>query len=571
MMKRLFSLTITVVIGNILFAQNVDQGRKLLYYERYKGAKETFEKVLAANPNNMDAVYWLGQTLLEMPDKDSVAAKNLYQKALAANGNAPLLLAGMGQVELMDGKANDARQRFETAINLSKGKDIDVLNAVGRANVNARAGDANYAIEKLNQATQVKKFNDPQTYIIMGDAYRKIIDGGNAVTSYNKALAIDPKLASAKNKIGKVYLTQNNPEYFLPAFESATQLDPAYKPAYFELFYYYYFRDVNKAAGYLDKFIVNTDPGPEVEYLKTDFLYASAKFQEAKDKAQSLVTQFGDKVNPRMYRLIAYTADTLGDMQVAKQSMTTFLAKHGDEPILPADYEELANINSKIPGSEQEAFVNFQTAIEMDTIASNKIKLIQKGAALAKSLGNRKEEANWLGVAYKIDTAPNQNDLYNWAYANYQAGEYKVADSLFCGVYQTKYPDEIFGYLWCARSLQAQDTTMEQGLAVDAYKKLAEMALKIDSVKFKSQAISSNFYLVSYYNDIKKDKETAVDHIDKVLEIDPANPDAIRIKEILTKPAARPAPQQKKAKPKTKATGATNSKSVKPSGSTGKK
>ena len=47
--------------------------------------------------------------------------------------------------------------------------------------------------------------------------------------------------------------------------------------------------------------------------MKTDFLYASAKFQEARDKAQALVTQFGDKVNPRMYRLIAYTSDTLGD------------------------------------------------------------------------------------------------------------------------------------------------------------------------------------------------------------------------------------------------------------------
>jgi len=159
---------------------------------------------------------------------------------------------------------------------------------------------------------------------------------------------LDPKLASAKTRIGRVYLTQNNPEYFLPAFESAVQLDPAYKPGYFELFYYYYFRDVNKAAGYLDKFIANADPGPEVEYLKTDFLYASAKFKEARDKAQALVTQFGDKVNPRMYRLIAYTSDTLGDMQVAKQAMTTFLAKPGEEPILPADYEELANINSKI-------------------------------------------------------------------------------------------------------------------------------------------------------------------------------------------------------------------------------
>jgi hypothetical protein len=53
----------------------------------------------------------------------------------------------MGHIELMEGKNNDARQRFETAVSLSKGKDVQVLNAIARANVDAKAGDATYAIE----------------------------------------------------------------------------------------------------------------------------------------------------------------------------------------------------------------------------------------------------------------------------------------------------------------------------------------------------------------------------------------------------------------------------------------
>jgi tetratricopeptide (TPR) repeat protein len=562
MIKRFFTLAITVVIGNILFAQSVDQGRKLLYYERYNSARETFEKILAGNPNNIEAVYWLGQTLLEMPNKDSVAAKNLYQKALATNGNAPLLLAGIGQIELMEGKTNDARQRFETALNLTKNRDVEVINAVARANVNARAGDANYAIEKLNQATQIKKFNNAETYLIMGDAYRKLIDGGNAVTSYNKALAIDPKLAAAKTRIGRVYLTQNNPEYFLPAFEQATQLDPTYIPAYFELYYYYYFRDVNKAAGYLDKYIANADPGARVEEMKTDFLYSSAKFQQARDSAQALIARYGEKVNPRMYRLVAYTSDTLGDLQAAKQAMTTFLSKAQPEMLLPGDYEELANINSKIPGSEMEAFANLQQAVQMDTLVENKVKYIQKGAALAKRLGNRAEEANWLGIAYAMDKNPTQTDLYNWGYAHYQAANYAKADSIFCNAYQTKYPNEIYGYLWCARSREAQDTTWQSGIAVEPYEKLAAMAIQLDSAKYKTQALNALFKLAGYYNDIKKDKDAAIASMDKVLAFDPTNADAIRIKEILTRPPAR-APA---TKPKPKATSTKKS-----AGSTGNK
>ncbi len=277
--KFRFSLLVVALAGFCggAMAQTVDQGKKFLYYQRYKSAKDVFDKILASNPNNIEAIYWQGQTLLEM--KDSVAAGDLYSKALQSNGNAPLLLAGMGEVELRQGKATDARQRFETAISLSKAKDIDVLNAVADANIDAKNGDATYAIEKLNTAMQVKKFNSVETYILLGDAYRKLIDGGNAVQSYQKALTLDPKYAEAKWKMGRIYLTQNNKEYFLPAFEEAVQMDPAFAPAYYDLFYYYYFHwDPAKATEYLQKYTSNTDPGPEVEYLNVDFRIASGNF-----------------------------------------------------------------------------------------------------------------------------------------------------------------------------------------------------------------------------------------------------------------------------------------------------
>lgn len=534
--------------GNILFAQKVEEGRKFYYYERYNSAKEVFEKVLSANPNSIDAVYWLGQTLLAQ--KDSVGAKNLYQKLLQQNGNAPLVIVGMGQIELMEGKANDARQRFEMAITSTKGKDIDVLNAVGRANVAAKPGDANYAIEKLNLATQVKNFKDPETYLIMGDAYRKLADGGNAVLSYTKASQLDDKLAAAKYKTGKVYLTQNNPDYFLPAFEEAVQVDAAYTPAIYELFYYWYFRDVNKASQYLDQYAANADPGPAVEYLKTDFTYAKGDFNAAKAKAQQLIDQYGANVTPRMYRMIAYTSDTLGDAAAAKTAMQSFLSKADEDDILPADYIELAKINTKLPGGEADAFASYQQAVNKDTVADNKVNYINMAAALAKKLGDRKQEANWLGVAYNLKANPSQTDLYNWGMANYQAANYPTADSIFCNLYQSKYPDQIYGYLWCARTKQAMDDSVNtNGLAVEAYKLLAQKAKEIDSVKFKAQIISSYFFLVQYYNDIKNDRPTAIEFVNKVLETDPANADAIRIKGILEKANQKPATQP--ARPRT--------------------
>jgi tetratricopeptide (TPR) repeat protein len=550
-MKRSLSLVVAfALIGNVLFAQTVEQGKKFLYYERFKSAKETFDKVLASNPNNLEAVYWLGQTLLDKKNalRDTVAAKALYQKYLTQNGNAPLLLAGMGQIELTEGKTAEARQRFETALNLTKNKEVDVINAVANANVDAAAGDAAYAIEKLKIAPTIKKFASPETYMLMGDAYRKLIDGGNAVTSYTKALEFDPKHAAAKNSIGKVYLTQNNPEYFLPAFEEALKLDPAYAPTYYELYYYYYFRDVNKAATYLDQYVANADQGPEQERMKADLLYASSKFPEAKARATELITQQGDKASPGLYRMLAYVNDTLGDAAGAKQAMTTFFTKAAPEDVLPTDYEEMGKIAAKTPGSEPEAFANFQKAIDKDTVVANKVKYIQKAADLAKKLRDSVQVANWLGMAYKIDPDPSQKALYDWGFANYTAKNYPTADSIFCNVYQTKYPDQIYGYLWCARTAVAKDTTLEKGLFVDPYKKLLSFTDTVpDSarVKLKAIMVESNTYLAQYYANVAKNTDSAIVYLEKILVIDPSRTDLTGTINQLKNPPKQKQPAQK--------------------------
>jgi Flp pilus assembly protein TadD len=554
MMKRSLSLVVALaLIGNALFAQTVEQGKKFLYYERFKSAKETFDKVLASNPNNLEAVYWLGQTLLDKKNalRDTVAAKALYQKYLTQNGNAPLLLAGIGQLELMEGKTNEARQRFETALNLTKNKEVDVINAVATANIDAAAGDAAYAIEKLKIAPTIKKFASPETYMLMGDAYRKLIDGGNAVTSYTKALELDPKHAAAKSSIGKVYLTQNNPEYFLPAFEDAVKLDPTYAPTYYELYYYYYFRDVNKAATYLDQYVANSDQGPEQESMKADLLYASSKFAEAKARATELIAQQGDKATPRLYRMLAYVNDTLGDLAGAKQAMTTFFAKAAPEDILPTDYEELGRIAAKTPGSQAEAFANIQKAIDMDTVVANKVKYIQRAADLAKSLRDSVQVANWLGMAYKIDPDPSQKALYDWGFANYTAKNYATADSIFCNVYQTKYPDQIYGYLWCARTAVAKDTTLEQGLYVEPFKRLISFTDTIpDSAraKLKNIMIESHTYLAQYYANVAKQNDSAIAALEKILLIDPTKTEiATTISQLKNPPKPRQQPSQKPA------------------------
>ena len=158
MTKLKFGLVAAVLLtGHSLMAQSVQDGKKSIYYERYQSARDMLQKVVAANPNDPEAVYLLSQA--EFGLYNPGAAKGVLQKGLeGANAANPLLLAGMGQAELAEGKLDDARQRFETALSLTKGKDIPVLNAIGKANLE-KSGDAAYAIEKLKMATAMSLFN----------------------------------------------------------------------------------------------------------------------------------------------------------------------------------------------------------------------------------------------------------------------------------------------------------------------------------------------------------------------------------------------------------------------------
>ncbi|HEY2649597.1 MAG TPA: hypothetical protein VGI38_10400 [Puia sp.] len=551
MRKLCYSLLLTIAcIGSTVNAQTLEQGKQFLYYERYASAQSAFEKVLNANPNNIDAVYWLGQTMIHRRDtRDTAGAKALYQKMLATNGNAPLLLVGMGHVELLYGNTTDSRQRFETAISLTKEKDINVLNAVAYANIDAKAGDLNYAIQKLTTATQVKRFNDPVTYTLLGDAYRRQLDGGNAVINYQKALGVDPKYAEAQMKIGIVYLTQNNREFFLPAFESAVTIDPAYAPAYEQLFLYWYLRDVNKAAAYLDKYAANSDQGADLEYMKAGMLYVSGKVAEGRTRAQQLISQYGANVNPRMYRLVAYASDSLGDYTTAREAMTNFLAKADSTLLLSTDFEEYAKIYGKLSDSTTRnmAFQYYAKAIAMDTLDIDKQKYATEALDLAKQIHNKQAAAIISGAMYNSLKNPTNSDLFKFGTANYSAGNYKTADSIFCGIYIPKYPNEIYGYLWCARSKQAEDDTLNsQGLAVEPYIKLVQFARSSpDSAKYKSQVVGACFYLAGYYNDVKKDKPKAIEWMQKALEADPTNTSAQKVLEVLTRPAKQPASKAK--------------------------
>jgi tetratricopeptide (TPR) repeat protein len=539
MTKLKFGLVAAVLLtGHSLFAQSVQDGKKFIYYERYQSARDMLQKVVSANPNDADAVYLLSQA--EFGLYNPGAARSVLQKGLeGANAANPLLLAGMGQVELTEGKVNDARQRFETALSLTKGKDIPVLNAIGKANLE-KSGDAAYAIEKLKMATaiydaQKKGTKDPDVYITLGDAYRKLMDGGNAVSSYQNALQIDPRHAAAKYKIGKVYLTQGSDQkdIFLKNFEEAVEMDPSYAPAYYDLYSYYFSRDVYKATTYFNKYKSTADMGPALDYEEASLMYASGDFKGAIEKAQELTKTQGAQADARLYRLEAYCHDKLGDSVKAIARLEEFFSKARPDQIVPDNYVMMAMNAAKFPDRQAQVDEYFGKAITSDTSLTNKIDYTRKTANFFKGAKNQPKAAEWYTKVLSVNPNPGKVDIYNAGFENFRAGEYRRSDSIF-KMYSLKYPDEVYGYYWSFRALSVVDSTMEGALAIPDCQKFIEVAEK-DKVKNKNTLITALGYMAGYTANMKKDFPAAITYLDKILEIDPANADAAKNREILQK------------------------------------
>ena len=544
-MNRTFLTAFFCFLQIALFAQNIEDGKKFIYYERYKSAKEVFEKILQSKPNQPEAAYWLGQAYLGLEDVNK--AREVLQSAINANPNDALLTAGMGEIELLNNRKEIARSLFETALSISKEKDLEVLHAIGRANVNAKEGDANYALLQLQKATQLKKFNDASVHVTIGDAYRKLLDGGNAVQAYKEALALNPQLAAAVYKEGLIYKSQKNKELYLSLFDRALTLDPQYGSAYYSLYVHWYERDVTKAEDYLNKYISVIDADPQNDYYRIDLKYASKKFQEAIQGADALIVQLGASIKPRIYRLKAYSYKSLSDFSNAKAAADEFFAKANPAEWVPKDFELYGDILAAMPSERAGAYTYYEKAIAADTIADNKAAYMQKAAELAKAQKDKKAIAFWTNLQYQTKKNPSNVDLYNVgkAYVDAAAEDfnyYGKADTVF-SLYTDKYPTQYTGYYWRGRVNWTIDSTMTLGLANPHFEKLIEitapmMATK-DSSSVKNPLKLAHRYFIGYYN-AKKDNKAALEYCDKYLAIDPNDNEFKEFRQLLsgTKPAA---------------------------------
>jgi Tfp pilus assembly protein PilF len=511
-----------------MFAQYAE-GIRLLNYEKNKSARETFQKLVDASPQDPQANYWLGQAILATdggePSKEQIAsAKALYQKALGSIGSDPWLVTGMGHIELLErGDINSVKQKFEQAITAStetKGKNKGkanpgILNAIGRANakVGSGLGDNLYAIEKLNQAGQLD-LTSPDIFINKGINYLKMggENGGEAVKAYQEAISRDPKSALAYYRVGKVYQSQNNKDLFEQNFDNAITADPTCPLPYFAYYTYYANKDVNKAKEYLDKYVANADRDPKTDYFVAEYLFRAGKNDESLAKIQELEKSAGGNEIPRLSILSAYNYDRKGDSVQAKAYLEKFFANAPADKIEPTDYELAVKVLTKFPGSEAQAATYLEKAIATDTSRINKLNYMQQGADMYAKAKNPAEQLNWMKRMVELKGTTTEGDYYRISAAALSAKDYPQTMD-WAKKYMAAYPDKPQPYTFYRKAAIASDPDTTSGKGVELLQYI-DSIYSLNKDKYKKELFLNEYYTILYYinkqNALKKSPDFKV-------------------------------------------------------------
>ena len=572
--RALILLAFSVTFGFLAKGQTIQEGKNHLYAQRHELAAGVFQQLLKANPADAEAYYFNGQALLEH-EADSVKkvalAKSWYEKAGQLAVTSPLVMVGAGHADLLENKVNDARQKFESALTMTrtkKGENADILIAIARAIIDAPQGDLNYIIEKMNlQAEKGEK--NAEMYLLLGNALRKARPGeagGEAFRNYQKALELNPNFAVASYRLARLFDSQKNWELVLQYLTDCIQKDPKFTPAYYELFYYYFYRrDFATAEQQLQKYIETKQPEKDIqdEFLYSQLCWARGDFNCAITKAESVIAALGAATKPRVYRLLAdalyQQADTLkkqGNTEAAgtqfanaKKYSDLFFSKRAgdDDEVILYDFQLRADILDKTGGTPEEILNTYLQAVKVDTLANLKVELLRKGADRFKVRGDslsRVMEGDLRTKAISIKPNPSQRDYFDAGFAYYQGKAYERADSIF-DVFVKLFPEEPYGYMMEYNIHRAIDSTMEKGAAVPWALKYLEL-LEKDTVKNRKTIIGVAGYLAAYNANILKDKDKALEYLRRMLALDPTNAAIQQNITVLEKsPANKPEPAPK--------------------------
>jgi len=506
-----------VAISFVSFGQSpeVRQAFRLIDIEQPSKGIAALEKIA----NNSTNQYYLGLAYMRTGNKDKALAA--FEKGILANDKDALNYAGKGHVRLHEKNVTEAKVNFDKALAMSKQKDAAVLKAVAEGYLS----DSKFVIDAINLLNKAKGINggDPEIHILLGDAYLMQNNGGESVSSYERAATADAKNAKANFKVAKVYERSKNTDMVKEYLNKAVTVDPEFAPAWKELAEVYYIeKQSDKAVEASDKYMAITEKKDEAKYFRAFVLFMARRFDEANAIFQTVIN---DPNAPGVaYKYAAYSqAEQYKDDTTKQAALNTkgvfekYFNKTKQEEITAMDYAYYGRTLVKL---KQDSLANdaFAKGLEIDSTQAEILQL--QGDTYLK----RKKFADAVTTYKKlmaIRKQPLSQDLWSIGRAYYFNEQYMEADTAFTKLAE-KQSTVTHGWLWSAKARAQIDSTGKQGIAIPMYQKFIEIAVKSPE-KNKKDLIEAYDYMGQFAIHHKDNVMEAKGWYEKILQLDPTN------------------------------------------------
>jgi tetratricopeptide (TPR) repeat protein len=265
------------------------------------------------------------------------------------------------------------------------------------------------------------------------------------------------------------------------------------------------------------KYIELSENTPENQKRLINYVYKSKDYKTATDLINTSLKD--DPNNLYMMHLLAYSYAELNDDKNGIPAFSKYFSVAKDSDILISDYEYYEKLLTST-GQDSLAILQLQKAVKMDTSRADLHGKIAGHYYNTKKWNNVIEEYN---IKLKQTGTLIAPEYFYLGRAYYFIKNYSDADTSFALVIKSK-PDLPTGYLFRARVNASMDSTSEKGLARPYYEKLLTL-IESDTAKYRKEIVESYSYL-GYYYYLQNDIPTAKSYFQKVLVLDPENPQA---------------------------------------------
>ncbi|WP_281239422.1 tetratricopeptide repeat protein [Flavobacterium praedii] len=544
-MKKVLIYTVATLFSVFLGqAQDIKQAKIAIDAEQYEKAKNILETLTTAKPTDGYAKFLLGNVCLLKGEYSE--AKKHFDVGVACSSKGNFNYIGLGYIALDKGDIAEAEKNFASATQNIGKKDLEESVFIGKAYTYSEHPNYKKAVEILSASRLIDPANTT-VLLALGDAYKFNKKQNDAYDCYREAFRLDNTLLRAKMGLGTLIKNAHNFPVAVTSFDEVIALNPNYGPVYRELAetqYLWAMNDarkydehISKGIAFYEKYMSLTDYSLESRMRHADFLILAKDYKALEVEANEMSKL--DKVNPRIYRYLGYSAYYNNNFDTTISSLNSFVSNPANRTIA-RDYYYLgaAKLSKALAATPidnvaiDDAILDFKKSFEMSNGIAGELpelakkvfdkKLYAQAAAIYEiAIGNPETKSYLMDNFYFASSVYwSCNGIENLS--PQQIELLKKAD-LALDVVIAASPSTQDAYLFKAR---IQVLLKNDILVTKNYEDFVTAANKKEATELATKGMKSK--LMEAYNNLgviysATDKVKAKDNFTKTLAIDPAN------------------------------------------------